>query len=49
MHIDVSRAYFHAMVQRLVLVRMPVEDRMGADDRTTGWLKKSMHGTQLGA
>ena len=30
MHIDVSRAYFHAKAQRLVLVRLPVEDRMGA-------------------
>ena len=31
MHIDVSRAYFHSKAQRLVLVRLPVEDRMGAD------------------
>ena len=28
MHIDVSRAYFHAKAQRLVLIRLPVEDRM---------------------
>ena len=28
MHIDVSRAYFHAKAQRLVLVRSPVEDRL---------------------
>ena len=27
-HIDVSRAYFHADARRPVLVRLPVEDRM---------------------
>ena len=43
MHIDVSRAYFHAQAQRLVLIRLPVEDRMGADAGKTG-LKKSMCG-----
>ena len=32
MRIDVSRACFHAEAQRLVLVRLPVENRMGADD-----------------
>ena len=31
MHIDVSRANFHAKAQRLVLIRLPVEDRMGTD------------------
>ena len=31
MHIGVSRAYFHAKAQRPVLVRLPVEDRVGAD------------------
>ena len=31
MHIDVSRAYFHAKAQRPVLIRLPVEDRMGTD------------------
>ena len=31
MHIDVSRAYFHATVQRLVLVRLPLEDGTSAD------------------
>ena len=29
MHIHVSRAHFHAKVQRLVLVRLQVEDRVG--------------------
>ena len=29
MHIDVSRAYFHAKAQRPVLIRLPVEDRNG--------------------
>ena len=31
MHTDVSREFFHANAQRLVLIRLPVEDRMGAD------------------
>ena len=31
MHTDVSRAYFHAKAQRLVPVRLPREDRVGAD------------------
>ena len=31
MHTDVSREFFHASAQRLVLIRLPVEDRMGAD------------------
>ena len=29
MHIDVSRAYFHAKAQRCVLIRLPAEDRRG--------------------
>ena len=40
MHIDVSRAYFHAKAQRRVLVRLPVEDRMGADACTIVLLKQ---------
>ena len=46
MHIDVSRAYFHARAQKLVLVRLPVEDRIGADAGKIGLLKKSMYGTR---
>ena len=46
MHIDVSRAYFHAEAQRLVLVRLPREDRVGADDGKIGLLKKSIYGTR---
>ena len=46
MHIDVSRAYFHAKAQRLVLLQSPVEDRMGADAGEIGSLKKSMYGTR---
>ena len=46
MHIDVSRAYFHAKTQRLVLVRLPVEDRMGADAGKIGLLEKNMNGTR---
>ena len=43
MHIDVSRAYFHAKAQRLVLIR---EDRMGADAGKVGLMKKNMYGTR---
>ena len=46
MYVDVSRAYFHAKAQRLVLVRLPVEDGVGADARKIGLLKKSMYGTR---
>ena len=46
MHIDVSRAYFHAKAQRPVVVRLPVEDRIGADAGKIGLLKKSMYGTR---
>ena len=46
MHIDVSRAYFHAKAQRLVLIRLPVEDRMGTDAGKVGLMKKSMYGTR---
>ena len=43
---DVSLAYFHAKAQRLVLVRLPVEDRMGTDAGKIDLLKKSMYGTR---
>ena len=46
MHIDVSRAYFHAKAQRPVLIRLPVEDRMGNDAGKVGLMKKSMYGTR---
>ena len=45
-HIDVSRAYFHVEAQRPVLVRSPVEDRMGANAGKIGLLKRSMYGTR---
>ena len=45
MHIDVSRASFDATVQRLVLVRLPVERQDGRRCWGKGLLKKSMHGT----
>ena len=45
MHIDVSRAYYHAKAQRPVLMRLPVEDRMGTDAGKVGLMKKSMYGT----
>ena len=48
MHFVVVRAYFHAKVQRPVLirlpVRLPVEDRMGTDAGKVGLMKKSMYG-----
>ena len=46
MHIDVSRAYFHAKAQRPVLRRLPAEDRMGTDAGKIGLMKKSMYGTR---
>ena len=46
MRIDVSRAYFHAKAQRHVLIRLPVEDRMVADARKIGLVKKNMYGTR---
>ena len=46
MHIDKSRAYFRAEAQGPVLVRLPVEDSMGADAGNFGLLKKGMHGTR---
>ena len=44
MHIDVSRAFFHAQAQRLVLVRLPVEDRMSTLENWV--LRNSMYGTR---
>ena len=47
MHIDVSRAYFHVKAQKPVLIRLPVEDRMGTDAWKVGLMKKSsMSGTR---
>ena len=48
MHIDVSRAYFHPKPQRPVLIRLPVEDRMGTDVGKVGLMKKEGRGQQLG-
>ena len=45
-HIDVSRAYFHAKAQRPVLIRLPAEDRTGTDAGKVGLMKKSMYGTR---
>ena len=45
MHIDVPRAYFHAKAQRPVLLRVPVEDRVGTDSGKIGLVKKSIYGT----
>ena len=46
MHVDVSRAYFHAKAQRPVLARLPAEDCSGKDKGKIGFLKKSMYGTR---
>ena len=46
MHIDVSRAHFHAKAQRPVLVKLLVEDCPGKDKGKIGLLKKSMYGTR---
>ena len=47
MHVDVSRAYFHAKTQRLVLVKLPEEDCSGRDKGKVGLVKKkSMYGTR---
>ena len=42
MHVDVSRAHFHAKAQRPVLVKLPAEE----DEGEIGLLEKSMHGTR---
>ena len=46
MHVDVSRAYFHAKAQRPVLVKMPAEVCSGKDRRKIGLVKKNMYGTR---
>ena len=46
MHVDVSRAYFHAKAQRPVLVKLPTEDCSGKDKGKIGLLKKSMYATR---
>ena len=45
MQVDVSRVYFHAKAQRLVLVKLPAEDCPGKDKGEIGLLKKRMYGT----
>ena len=46
MHVDASRAYFHAKAQRPVLVKLPAEGCSGKDAGNIGLLKKSMHGSR---
>ena len=45
MHVDVSRAYFHAKAQRSVLVKLPAEDCSGKDEVQFFLLKKKTYGT----
>ena len=49
MHMDVSRAYFHAKAQRSLLIRLPVEDRKGTDAGKMGLMSKSMYGSRVAA
>ena len=46
MHIDVSRAYFHAPVTRDIYVSIPAEDWEKGDDRKCAKLRLSMYGTR---
>ena len=46
MHVDVSRACFHAKAQGLVLVKLRVEECSGKDKGKIGLLKKSMYGAR---
>ena len=46
MHVDVSRAYFHAKAQRPVLVKLSAEDCSKKDRGKIGLLKQSMYGTR---
>ena len=46
MHVDVSRAYFHAKALTLVLVELPAEGCLGKDKGNIGLLKKCMLGTR---
>ena len=41
MHVDVSRAYFHAKAKRLVLVKLPVEDCSGKDEGKIGDMQQA--------
>ena len=43
MHVDGSRAYFHAKAQRLVPVKLQVAHCSGKDEGEIGLLKKSMY------
>ena len=46
MHVHVSRAYFEARAQRLVLVNLPVEGCPGRDKGKIGLFEKSTYGTR---
>ena len=46
MHVDISRAHFHAKARRPVLVKLPAEECSGKDEGKVGLLKKSMCGTR---
>ena len=46
MHIDVSRAYFHAPVCRRTYIELPEEDKMPGEETMIGRLNASLYGTR---
>jgi len=46
MHIDVSRAYFHAPCLKPTFIEIPAEDRQPGDEDRAGKLNVSMYGTR---
>ena len=46
MHVDFSRAFFHAKAPRPVLVKLPAEDCSGENEGKIRLLKKNMYGTR---
>ena len=46
MHVDVSRAYLHAKVERLVQVKLPADDCSGKHKGVIELLKRSMYCTR---
>ena len=45
-HCDISRAHIQGTAQRLIYIRLPVEDRQKYGEAKVGRLIKSMYGTQ---
>ena len=49
MHLDVSRAYFHALCKRPTFIHIPDEDYEAGDEWKLGRLRVSMYGTREAA